>query len=253
MDERLEFAQDLAREAGKLILQYFDGDQQVQYKADKSPVTIADKLINDHVIKRITATYPDHGVIGEEASTDRHDQQFVWFCDPIDGTKAFTWGLPTAVFSLALTTKGRPVLGVVYDPFLDYMYTAAVGKGSFLNGKRLRVNHDNLKTGLVGGTGNQDNLFDSWHERMHRQGIHLAFFSGYVYKCCLVARGRMVGVIEELVGNHDIASAELIITEAGGKVTDFAGKQLDYSKPFKGAVVSNGVVHDELLKIAQSG
>jgi fructose-1,6-bisphosphatase/inositol monophosphatase family enzyme len=251
MEAELEFAKSLAKEAGQMMLEYFNGDQKVEYKSDNSPVTVADKLINDHVIKRIATAYPEHGVVGEEASTDRVDQEFVWFCDPIDGTKAFMWGLPTAVFSLALIAKGRPVMGVVYDPFLNYMYTVIKGQGSFCNGKRLHVSDLDLKTGIVGGTGSQDRLFSGSQKYMNDQGFKLALFSGFVYKSCLVARARLVGIIEELVGPHDIAAVELIIEEAGGKVTSMTGQTLDYSKPFKGAVVSNGVVHDELVKIAQ--
>ena len=251
MQEQLEFAVGVAKDAGKTILEYFDGEQEVEFKHDNSPVTIADKQINEFVIQQIANKYPNHGVLGEEASTDRVDQEYVWFCDPIDGTKAFTWGLPTAVFSLALITKGRPALGVVYDPFLDYTYTAVDGQGSFRNDERLAVSDLDLESGIFGGTGEHRKLSSEFFKELGERGVHLAFFSGYVYKCCLVARGRITGVVEAAVGPHDIAAAELIVSEAGGRVTSMTGEELDYSKPFKGAIVSNGVVHDELVRMAQ--
>jgi fructose-1,6-bisphosphatase/inositol monophosphatase family enzyme len=152
MEEYLEFAKGLAKQAGQIMLDYFDGDQQVEIKADNSPVTIADKTINDLVINEIAKAYPDHGVVGEEASTDKQDQEYVWFCDPVDGTKAFTWGLPTAMFSLALVTKGRPVMGVAYDPFLKRMFTAVKGQGAFCNGEKISVSSLDLYTGVRAAT-----------------------------------------------------------------------------------------------------
>ncbi|HXY18145.1 MAG TPA: inositol monophosphatase [Candidatus Nitrosopolaris sp.] len=251
MEEKLEFAQGLARKAGQIILDYFKADQKISYKTDNTPVTVADKLINSHVIERIAQTYPDHGVVGEEESTERTDQENVWICDPIDGTKAFTWGLPTAMFSLALVTEGRPVLGAAYDPFLDRMFTGIHGQGAFCNGEQLSVSKDNLQTGIMAATAEIEKFRTERYKYILDRGIRLAVFSGFVYKMCLVAEGRLVGHTEDNVGRHDIAAMDVIIQEAGGRVTDFADKPLDYSRPFKGTVVSNGVVHDELLKIAQ--
>ena len=101
-EQELHTAQRIAREAGDIMRRYFDGDQQRQTKADGTPVTIADTTINSLVIQRLHETFPDDGVIGEEESTAGYGLGRKWLCDPVDGTKAFTWGVPTAMFSLEI-------------------------------------------------------------------------------------------------------------------------------------------------------
>jgi fructose-1,6-bisphosphatase/inositol monophosphatase family enzyme len=251
LDKSMEFATTVAREAGDMILEYFDADQQVEFKQDNTPVTIADKLINDHVIQRIAQTLPEHGVVGEEASSERVDQEYIWFCDPIDGTKAFTWGLPTAMFSLALVTKGRPVLGVAYDPFLKRMYTAMEGEPAYCNGQEIHVSDQDLSNGTLTISVEQNKLMSNKHKYLVEKGVRLGLFSGYVYKGCLIARGKLVGHAEDNVGRHDVAALDVIIRGAGGKVTSYENEPLDFTKPLGGVAMSNGIIHDELLKIAQ--
>ena len=92
--------------------QYFDIDQEGEWKDDGTPVTIADTAINRLVIERIVEAFPEDGVIGEEESNTEYGMGRKWFCDPIDGTKAYTWGVATAMFSLGLVVDGVPVAGV---------------------------------------------------------------------------------------------------------------------------------------------
>src|SRR5437868_351607 len=100
--KELNAANEIAFKAGKIMLEYFDGDQQVDTKSDNSPVTIADKLINSMVIEELAKHFPEDGVIGEEESTTDYGPGRKWFCDPIDGTIGYIWGTPTSMFSLAL-------------------------------------------------------------------------------------------------------------------------------------------------------
>lgn len=249
--KELEVAKGIAKQAGKVMLQYFDGDQQLELKADTSFVTVADKTINRLVIEEM-AKHFDDVVIGEEESTGEYGMGRRWLCDPIDGTKAYVWGVPTAMFSLGLVVDGVPVLGVAYDPFLDRLYEAVAGQGSFCNGGALRVSHMGLKGGIVAVTSSIEKIksrvgmFDYLIER----GASLASFSGAVSKSCLLARGKFVGYFEKGVNAHDMAAVHVIVEEAGGKVTAVDGSSLDYSKPFRGAIVSNGVVHEELIECA---
>lgn len=248
-EKELQVARDIARKAGDIMLHYFDGDQQRVIKSDGSPVTIADTSINSLVIAELAKEFPEDGVIGEEESNTEYGMGRKWFCDPIDGTKAFTWGIPTAMFSLALVVDGRPVVGVAYDPFLNRMYTGIVGQGSSCNDQKLSVNNDGLDGGIVAMTSSVTEIVTNpvYVQKLRNAGSQLALFSGAVYKSVLVARAKTVGYFESKVNAHDMAAVEVIVAEAGGKVTGFAGEQLNYSKPFKGAVVSNGLVHDELL------
>lgn len=247
--EELKCAVSIAKEAGQIMLQYFEGDQQTQTKEDNTDVTIADKLINSLVIERLTKTFPADGIIGEEESTSEYGLGRKWLCDPIDGTAGYVWGTPTAMFSLALVIDGKPVMGVTYDPFLDKMYTGTVGEKSYCNNEVISVSDKDLKSGIVTVTGSVKSLPKTkYFQKMIDNKIRMACFSGAVYKCCLVARGKFVGYIEDGVNPHDVAAVQVILQGAGGKITSLDGKDLDYSKVFKGAVVSNGKVHEDLLK-----
>jgi myo-inositol-1(or 4)-monophosphatase len=249
----LEIATSIAYEAGKTMLRYFDGDQQQKRKADGSPVTIADTTINSMVITRLQTAFPDDGVIGEEESTTEYGNGRKWFCDPVDGTKAYTWGVPTSTFSLGLIIDGQPTVGVVYDPYLDKLYTAVKGRGSFCNGRPVHVSDTSLNDGIVAVTSDPRRLLNGprYIAALAETKTQLATFSGAVYKAVLVAKGRLVGYIEEGVNAYDIAAVETIVAEAGGRVTDLEGNRLDYTQPFRGVVISNGVVHDRLLEMTK--
>lgn len=245
----LEKATDIAKEAGVIMLKYFDGDQEVEIKGDNSPVTIADKLINSLVIERLAEAFPGDGVIGEEESNTEYGKGRKWFCDPIDGTAGYVWGVPTAMFSLGLVIDGKAVVGVAYDPFLKRMYTGIVGERSCCNGRPISVSNLDLKSGIFAVSGSARSLPKAkYFQGMVDDGVRMACISGAVYKYCLVARGKLVGYAESGVNAHDTAASQVIIEGAGGRMTSIEGKDLDYSKPFKGAMVSNKVAHDEIMK-----
>lgn len=248
----LEIAKSIARQAGNIMLNYFDGDQECETKADGTPVTIADKMINSMAIQEILKAFPGDGVVGEEESSEDITGTRLWFCDPIDGTKPFTWGVPTAVFSLGLVIDNKPILGVVYDPFLDHMFRGVTGQGSYRNNKKLQVSKEGLNTGLVAATGSVERMVKSpptYLTNLVNSGVRMACFSGGIYKSTLVASGRLVGYIESKVSPHDIAAIDVIITEAGGRLSTLSGQPLDYRQGFNSAIISNGVVHDKLIEL----
>ncbi len=247
-EKELETAKSIAKEAGEIILKYFDIDQHIEIKSDNTPVTIADKQVNSLVIKKLSESFPEDGVIGEEESTSEYGMGRKWICDPIDGTAGYTWGTPTGVFSLALVIDGKSIVGVVYDPYLDKMYTGVSGMQSLCNEKPINVSKFGMKEGVVAVTGNLQRLTTASHfKKMIDDQIKLACFSGAVYKACLVARGKFIGHIEIGAGNHDLAAVHVIVEGAGGKITAVDGSELDYSKKFRGSIISNAVVHDDLL------
>ncbi len=251
----LNEAKRIAELAGTIMRHYFDGDQQREIKHDGTPLTIADTTINRMVVEELAAPFPNDVVIGEEGSTGEYGQgRRQWFCDPIDGTKAFTWGVPTAMFSLALVVDGAPVLGVCYEPMLDRLYWAVTGQGAFCNGQRIHVNDQTLKTGILGTISSHFRIRNEapYFNELLKRRVDMAAFSGAVAKCMRVAEGRFVGYIEELLNAHDIAASQVIVEEAGGKITDLNGETLDYTQPFKGAIASNGRIHDELVAIVSS-
>lgn len=248
----LDIAIDIARKAGGVMRQYFDGDQQKVYKADNTPLTIADTMVNRMVIEQLAQHFPDDIVIGEEESTGGYGAGRRWFCDPIDGTKAFTWGVPTAMFSLGLVIDGVPTVGVAYDPFLDRMYTAVRGYGAYCNGQLLHVSDETLDTGIVAiGSGMRDTRRGlPYLDEFIAQNIRTASFSGAVYKSMLVARGKFVGYVLDKVNAYDMAAAHVIITEAGGVISGYDGQSYDYTQPFRGTIIGNSPdTHTRLAEI----
>jgi fructose-1,6-bisphosphatase/inositol monophosphatase family enzyme len=190
--KELETAINIAREAGPIILKYFDIDQEIEQKDDKSFVTIADKLVNTMVIERLKESFPEDGAIGEEESNTEYGMGRKWFCDPIDGTAGYIWGTPTAMFSLALVVDGVPIVGVAFDPFLNKMYTGIRGGKSFCNEKELKVSEKNMENGIIAVSGGIRRLADSRsYMRMRAESkVRMATFSGVVYKSCLIAKRK---------------------------------------------------------------
>lgn len=249
----MEVAKKLAYMSGKIMLEYFDGaNQQRTIKSDGSELTIADTKINSLAITELSKHF-DYGIIGEEESTADYGNGMRWFCDPIDGTKGFVQGIPTATFSLGLVQDGEPVLGVVYDPFLDRLYHGIVGQGSYCNDTKLQVSKSTIDGGFVFLSSRLGDLLSNpeYAESLINLGAKPASVSGAVYKAMLVARGKIVGFTEARTNPHDIAAAQVIVHESGGKVTGLLGEPLDFSRRFKSAIVSNGVVHQQFLDCAK--
>jgi fructose-1,6-bisphosphatase/inositol monophosphatase family enzyme len=249
--KELQVAKDIALKAGRIMLEYFDGEQGLEHKEEitgATEVTIADKKINSLVIKELSKHFSD-GVIGEEESTDSYGMGRRWICDPIDGTKAFVIGVPTAMFSLGLAVDGKAILGVAYDPFQNKLFWGVKGQGSFCNGVKLRVSNEDVKGSYIEISSNAGKFIKrpQLFQNLIDAGGKLDMVYGAVYKCCLVAQGKVSGYLEAEVNPHDIAAVHVIVEEAGGKVTRYDGSKVEYLKPFRGAIISNGTSHDKIL------
>lgn len=249
-EEYLEFAKEIANEAGKIMKKYFSRKDISSYKGDKTIVTLADKEINSYLIKRVKEKYPTHSVDGEEEQFG--ESKYVWVCDPIDGTAMYARSIPVAVFSLALVIDGVSTVGVIYDPFTDNLYTAIKGQGAYQNNEKICVNDYELEDMRSIAH------FDSWPkaeyniiDAMKELGKKTYFIGlgSIIRACTCIASGEFTLAIfpGTLHKNCDIAAAKVIVEEAGGKVTDLFGKEQRYDKSINGAVISNGRVHDEAI------
>jgi myo-inositol-1(or 4)-monophosphatase len=159
MDEYKTFAVTLAHQAGKIMLEHFQVGVPTEIKpeAGNTPVTVADKLINDMVIDAVRTRFPEHAVLGEEQSLVKTAAPYTWVCDPIDGTMPYSAGVPTNVFSIALVDgkDGQPVLAIVFDPYMKRLYCAAKGKGATLNNTPIHVNEvKSLSDATIGTSSN---------------------------------------------------------------------------------------------------
>lgn len=253
-ETELKFAKRLARQAGEIMLKYFDHEPETEIKDDNTPVTIADKEINQMVIDEVKKHFPEDGIYGEEISFEK-DRQRLWVCDPIDGTASYAMSIPTAMFSLALVINGRSVLGVAYDPFVDKMYEAILGQGAFCNGKKLQVNSNRLgKTSRV----NVDWWAGAEYDTLPRAcglsqqtGCRIMKPGSAVRGGALVANGQFDASIFPGTKdkNVDVAAVKVIVEEAGGKVTNLFGEDQRYDGDIKGTIISNGIVHNDFVKL----
>ena len=253
--EYLDFAKDIARYAGKIMLKYFKHENGEKYKVDKTIVTLADTEINSYLVKRVKEKYPSHAVDGEEEQFGKSN--YKWVCDPVDGTAMYARHIPVAVFSLALVVDGESILGVVYDPFTDSMYSAVKGEGAYKNNQKMEVNTialDDMKS---------VSNFDMWPEAEYnifepigKLGEKTYFIGiGSVIRACMcVANGEFNLAIFPGTKhkNCDIAAVKVIVEEAGGRVTNIFGKEQRYDQSINGAIISNGLVHDEVVNIIKS-
>lgn len=251
-NEYLAFAKSVALEAGEIMRKYFGKQPDSHLKADNTIVTVADEEINQLVIDRVRAAYPEHDIDGEEAS-DRRGSDYVWVCDPIDGTATFARELPVSVFSLALVVDGLPEVGVVYAPFSDHLYWAARGQGAFMNDEQIHVSNKTFgqmaEINVDWWPSAEWDVMRAIHRLAYDKGAYVTAPGSTTHAAMLVARGAFVAsVFAGSKGKHvDIAAAKVIVEEAGGKVTDLFGEDQRYDGDIRGVVVSNSVVHSEII------
>ena len=251
-EEYLDFAKSIAYKAGEIMNKYFKEDNGSTYKSDETIVTKADKEINEYLIEKVKTDFPSHSVDGEEDQFGKSN--YVWVCDPVDGTAMYARHIPVAVFSLALVINGIPTIGVIYDPFTNHLYSAIKGHGAYKNEEKINVNTLDLYDKRSVSN------FDMWakagydiYDLIKEIGNKSYFVSlgSVVRACTCVASGDFTASIfpGTLHKNCDIAAAKVIVEEAGGKVTDLFGNEQRYDKNIHGALVSNGKVHSEILEL----
>jgi fructose-1,6-bisphosphatase/inositol monophosphatase family enzyme len=259
MEEYLEFAKKLAKEAEVIALKYFSFEIETTWKEDNTPLTKADTEINDLVIKRINENYPEHSIYGEEKSEIKENSKYIWVCDPIDGTMAFSCGIPTFVLSIALVeqSNGMPILGLINDPVMKTMYWAYKNGGAYRNGKKIYVpNNTTLKNTYLNTAASGKSVGFSnipLIKTLSEIKCSVMKFPSFIYGGIQVANGKYIGAVFFKEYGHDVAALKIITEEAGGKVTDLNGEERRYDRDGIGCIVSNGILHNELLKIVQSG
>ncbi len=252
LNEYLEFAKNIAKNAGKIMLKYFNQSNGASYKGDKTIVTLADTEINSYLIEKVKEKYPTYSVDGEEEQFESSD--YVWVCDPVDGTAMYARHIPVAVFSLALVIKGEPIVGVVFDPFTNSLYTAIKGSGAYKNDEKICVNDfeiDDIRTVCN---------FDYWTKadydvtkvlnKLRKRAYFVGLGSVIRAGMCIATGDFSLAIFPgTLHKNCDIAAVKVIVEEAGGKVTDLFGNEQRYDKSIKGAVISNGKIHREVIEL----
>lgn len=253
MDACRTLIEAVAREAGALVLERLHDRHIVQYKGEINLVTEADHLSEALIVERIHREFPGHDILTEESPETANGSGFRWIIDPLDGTTNYAHGYPVFCVSIALEVKGAIMLGAVYNPMLDELFTAEKGAGAFLNGRRLTVSRtESLSRGLL-ATGfpydiredrnNNINYFKAMAlcaQAVRRTGsaaLDLAY----------IAAGRFDGFWELKLAPWDTAAGWLLVEEAGGCVTDLRGDP--YHLHSKDMLASNGLIHAEMARI----
>lgn len=245
---QLKTAIDAARLGAGKALEYFDNNSNLKAtnKLDNSPVTVADPLTEEIIKKHILSNFPDAKILGEEAGGSR-EESTCWIIDPIDGTRSFMRGIPTWGVLIAYCKDNEFIIGVCYFPILDVMIWAEKGMGAYQNGKRIHVSDISYLKEAYVSCGNIK------HFENKQTVLDLADAS-YVLRCpeatratALVVSGKTDVLVDVKAQLWDFAPFITIATEAGGKITNTKGEPL--TRKDRGYIVTNGLLHDEVLKI----
>jgi len=244
-----DFAADLAWQAGKLTLRYFQTDFTTELKDDKSPVTIADRQAERLMRELIEARYPGHSILGEEEGETRPGATYRWIIDPIDGTKTFVRGVPLYAVLVGLERDGEPVVGAINIPAMSELLHAAQGEGCSWNGRRARVSSvAALRDALLLCT-DAESMAKHGRAAAYRRMVAATKLQrswGDAYGYVLVATGRAEVMLDPIVSVWDCAALLPVITEAGGSFTDWHGTPTIHAGE---AIATNGLVREQLMAL----
>lgn len=251
----LEFLFPVVREVGKFLLQSLGNAQSIQLKGPANLVTEMDRRSEAHLIQAIRARYPDHAILSEEAGALAGGSgQPEWILDPIDGTTNYVHGLPYFCVAVALRRGLQLQAGLVYYPYVDDLYWAERGGGAFLNGKPLRVSATPLLADALLATGFPSDLSRAPDTNVEHflalmpKTRAIRRLGSASLDLCNVAAGRLDGSWQPTMLIWDVAPGAIIVEEAGGQVTDFAGQAGAYEGNI---AASNGKIHAALVEVLQ--
>lgn len=248
----LETAVDIAREAGTLLVGYFERRVAFETKGEFDLVTEADRASEKLVVERLRSHFPSHAIVAEEGGGIETSSEYRWFVDPLDGTTNFAHSFPVFNVTLGLERAGEVIAGVVYDPIRQELFTAERGAGAYLNNHRIHVSNIAKLSDSLASTG-----FPS-RKRHHNVNIHfyyqLAMASHGVRRTgsaavdlAYVAAGRLDFFWEFGLKPWDVAAGCLLVQEAGGRVTDMNGQPHSVTKS-EHVLADNMKLHDEVLQ-----
>ncbi len=249
----LETAIHAARAAGQLLRDSYQLPHDIRYKGSINIVTDVDRASEHLIYDVLQRAFPDYGFLGEESVATRACGEGIWIVDPIDGTTNYARSYPLFSVSIALEKTGRTVLGVVYNPVLDELFTAEVGGGAYLNGKPIHVSETGeLGKALVASgfpydawTNPVDNGAEWW--RFVKSTVSVRCDGSASLDLCHVAAGRVDGYWEIDLEAWDMAAGALIVQEAGGTVTLTSGAP--YTPYMRSVLADNGKIHTAMLAL----
>jgi myo-inositol-1(or 4)-monophosphatase len=249
----LETAVEIARESGALLANYFERRVAFELKGDFDLVTEADRASEKLVVERLRTHFPTHGIVAEEGGGHQGSSEFRWFVDPLDGTTNFAHSFPMFNVTLGLERAGEIIAGVVYDPVHQDLFTAERGGGAWLNNRRIRVSNAKRLEDSLASTG--------FPSRKRHQNVNIHFYhqmamashgvrrtGSAALDLAYVACGRLDLFWEFGLKPWDMAAGTLLVTEAGGAISDMKGAM--HSVTDSGHLLAdNGALHPQVLEL----
>ena len=242
----------LARQAGQILFESYEKDHQVDFKGVIDLVTEVDHASEKFLISEISRQFPGHSFLAEESGASGAKSEHLWIIDPLDGTVNYAHGVPLFCVSIAYSYQGQVLLGAVYDPMRNEMFSGERGKGAWVNGRPLKVTSvDTLQRSLM-VTGFP---YDSWNAIPNNfdyfaklgkltQGVRR--LGSAAIDLCYIAAGRLDGYWELSLKAWDVAAGGLIAEEAGALVTNIKGEPGYLNSPVS-IVAANPGLHAKLF------
>ncbi|RLJ06798.1 MAG: hypothetical protein DRP12_03450 [Candidatus Aenigmatarchaeota archaeon] len=253
--EYKKIAESILLEAGEILKKNFGKVRKISTKKNwQDLVTSVDVEANKLIVSKLKKHFPDHTIISEELPEKSGDFDYVWFVDPLDGTTNYTLSIPFFSTALALLKKGKPFLGMVYNPVTQEFFCGISGRGSWLNGRRIRVSkNSDIKKTLINychvNRPEDVRLISKIYYKMKLLGRDFRRLGSAGLDICWVACGRNDVWFHPSVGNlWDILPGLVIAKEAGAKITDWQGRNWMMGKS-KDILITNGKVHKVILEI----
>lgn len=251
--KELDFAKNLALKAGEIMFKGFS-QSKITVKSNLTPVTETDLAISKLVIREVKKRFPSHLVLDEELQNKTKEAEYLWVCDPVDGTIPFSHHVPTSMFSLALCHEEEPVVAVIYDPFMKRLLYTTKDSSSYMNDQETHVKKGGLNPGdFIYGIPywNPDFNNNKFFELVFSKKIRVSYIESIVYECMLVAVGITRAMVAEAANPWDRAAAKFIVENAGGKCTDEKGERLTIFGNPQYFIASNGTIHEEILNMVK--
>src|SRR5215471_1165466 len=249
----LEVAVEIAREAGKALREELERPPDIAYKGDFDLVTQADRRSEAIIVGRLQKYFPEHAVEAEEGTGKDTGSEFRWHVDPLDGTTNFAHGYPCFCVSMALAQKNELLAGVIYNPVYEELFTAERGEGAVFNGKKIHcskitaMKNSLLCTGFPNRKRHANpNIHYYWDFTLRSHGVRRD--GSAALDLASVACGRFDGFWEFGLNPWDTAAGSLLVSEAGGVVSDFRGDPYVVGGPV--VLATNGRIHEEMRHAA---
>lgn len=250
----LKVAKQAALEAEKVIQKYSGKDQlkNIKHEDASDLSTEADLEAEKIIVSLLKQAFPGHNIISEENEKNDKGSEYTWVIDPLDGTFSFLQGIPFFGISIGLLKENKPVLGVISHIGFNNLYWGMEGKGAYLNGEKIKVSSQTKlnEAGVVldlGHMAKRQSKIDLYVTPLITKVGYNYSFGGAVAILGMVAQGILDGNVNQ-AWLWDFVAGAVIVREAGGKVTDFAGEEPDWSKERLNIVASNGLIHNQILE-----